>query len=240
MFKAIRSKFEEWLKRSVPESTRPRIWRYAGLFVFEFVVVLLGVLAAQMLQESVLDARARSDARVTVERAAKEAANFRATSEYWLSAAPCLEARMDQLMRTAAAGTDDPAVHGPRPRMPLSDFTAWSETTIIAARQVYGEGLVSDYSGLRTMAEKMAEDSHELAGDWALLGLVDPALGPVAREDRLNARVAAGRIKGRLASLQITATHMVATAERLQIGTDPSRARLLTLPDECRRITSVS
>ena len=87
MFKAIRSQFGRWRTLSVPESIRLRTWRYFGLFMFEFVVVLLGVLAAQMLQESAANARARGDARVTVERAAREAANFRATSEYWLSAA---------------------------------------------------------------------------------------------------------------------------------------------------------
>jgi hypothetical protein len=90
------------------------------------------------------------------------------------------------------------------------------------------------------MAAKMAEDSHELAGDWALLGLVDPTLGPVAREDRLNARVAAGRIKGRLASLQVTAAHVIPVAERLAVSTDPRRARLLTLPGGCRRIAGAS
>ena len=240
MFKAIRSQFGRWRDLSVPKPTRLRIWRYSGLFMFEFAVVLLGVLAAQMLQESGAKARAGSDARVTVERAAREVANFRATSEYWLDAGPCIERRMDQLMRAAATGTDNPDVHGPRPRMPLSDFTPWSEPTVIAARQVYGEGLVSDYGALQTMAAKMADDSHELAGDWALLGLVDPTLGPVAREDRLNARVAAGRIKGRLASLQVTAAHAVAAAERLAISADPRRARLLTLPAGCRRIAGAS
>ena len=113
MFKAIRGQISRWRKLSVPRPVRLQIWRYSGLFMFEFVVVLLGVLAAQMLQESAANARARGDARVTVERAATEVASFRATSEYWLSAGPCLERRMDQLMRAAATGTDDPNVHGP-------------------------------------------------------------------------------------------------------------------------------
>ena len=102
-----------------------------------------------------------------------------------------------------------------------------------AARQIYGDEEVSVYVGLHTMAAKMAEDSHELAGDWDLLGLVDPRLGPVSREDRINARLAAGRIKGRLASLGVTARYGVLSAERLAIPADPQRKRLLTLPAGC-------
>ena len=144
---------------------------------------------------------------------------------------------MDRLMRAAANGTDDPAVRAPRPRMPLSPFTPWSEATTLAARRAYGGQLVSDYAAIETVAAKMADDSQDLAGGWALLGLMDPALGPVAQQDRFNARLAAGRIKGRLASLQVTATNAIATAERLGISADEARSRLLTLPPGCGRIS---
>lgn len=233
MFQALRQYFNGWrdVDLAAPRSRRTK--RLAGLFVFEFVVVVLGVLAAQMLQEYFADARSRREVAATVERARQEAAGFRATSEYWLAAGPCLDRKMDELMRAAAEGVDRPQLHGPRPRMPLSASTPWSEATMNAARQIYGDEEVSVYFALHTMAAKMAEDSHDLAGDWSLLGLADPRLGPVSREDRTNARLAAGRIKGRLASIGVTARHGVLSAERLAIATDPERKRLLTLPDGC-------
>ena len=102
-----------------------------------------------------------------------------------------------------------------------------------AARQIYGDEEVAVYLALQTEAAKMAEDSHELAGDWALLGLADRRFGPVSREDRVNARLAAGRIKGRLESIGITARYGVLSAQRLAIPVDAERKRLLTLPAGC-------
>ena len=232
MFQAVRKYFTS-SRLALDERKLRRARRLAALFLFEFVVVVLGVLAAQMLQEYFADARAQREVAATVERARREAAGFRATSEYWLAAAPCLDRRMDELMRAAAGGVDRPELHGPRPRMPLSASTPWSEATMNAARQIYGDEEVSVYFALHIMAAKMAEDSHELAGDWALLGLADPRLGPVSREDRINARLAAARMRGRLASIGITARHGVLSAERLAIPTDPERRRLLTLPAGC-------
>jgi len=236
MFQAIRRQLTQWQGAQLSHPQRRRIRRWTGLFLFEFVVVLFGVLAAQRLQEAGVQARARSDAAAAVERAEHETASFRATSEYWLRAGPCLAGQMDVLMRAAATGEDLPGEF-PRPRMPLSSFTPWTEGTSIAARSAFGEGLVSDYAGLQVMAAKMAEDSHDLAGEWALLSLLDPRFGPVAREDRLNARVAAGRIKGRLASLRVTARNAVAAAERRKVATDPARRSLLTLPAGCETMT---
>jgi hypothetical protein len=114
MFRAIREAFGRWRDPALSTTRRRRSARIAKLFLFEFVVVVTGVLVAQMLQEYFANARAARDATMTVERARAEAAAFRATSEYWLAAAPCLESRMDELMRAAAVGVDRPDLHGPR------------------------------------------------------------------------------------------------------------------------------
>ena len=233
MFQAIRRQFLRWPAFEMTPARKRRAMRWGGLFAFEFVVVLLGVLAAQMLQEYATKARAREDAGTALEQSKREAATFRATAEYWLAVGPCIEGHLDQLMRAAARGTEDPIAHGPRPHMPFSALTPWSEATIVTVRRAHGETLLADYNGLRMAAERMADDSRELAAEWALLALVDPQFGSVAREDRMNARLAAGRMKGRLRSLQVTAAHAVSTAQRLGIGADPERKRLLALPAGC-------
>lgn len=233
MFAAVRNHFRRWDAIASTALTGRRARRLAALFLFEFVVVLLGVLAAQMLQDRAARGRAEADARAAVDRAADEVAAFRSTAEYWLRASPCLASRMDSFMRAASGGTADSISAEQRPRMPLSALTPWSEATTITARDIYGEAAVASYSGLATMASKMAQDSHELAGEWALLGLVNPALGTVSREDRLHARLAASRIKGRLASINVTARNAVEAARRLGIQADPQRSKLLTLPPGC-------
>ena len=235
MFAAVRTRFRRWDELATEVLTSRRGRRIAALFLFEFVVVLLGVLAAQMLQERAARGRAEADARAAIDRASEEVAGFRSTAEYWLRASSCLADRMDSFMRAAAGGAADSIATEPRPRMPLSALTPWSEATTITARELYGERVVANYSGLATMAAKMAQDSHELAGEWALLGLTNPELGSVTREDRLHARLAASRIKGRLASINVTARNAVEAARRLGVQANPQRSRLLTLPAGCDR-----
>ncbi len=232
MFRAVRG----FLRGGSKSFRRVRFERAARLFLFEFVVVLLGVLAAQMLQERFANARERAAAKSAMDRARSETSGFRATAEYWRSAAPCLDRNMDALMRSVATSDIiDPALTV-RPRMPLTALTPWGEDTIGAVRQVYGDDVVSAFFALQTMAAKMSRDSDDLAGEWALLSLVNPSLGPVTSEDRMNARVAAGRIKGRLESLEVSAANTERLTERLGIAADPARGRLLTLPPECREL----
>lgn len=232
MFRAVRSLFGGESK----SFRRLRFERAVRLFAFEFVVVLLGVLAAQMLQERFTDARERGAAKSAMDRARSETSGFRSTADYWRSAAPCLDRNMDALMRSVAASkTIDPALTA-RPRMPLTALTPWGEDTIGAARQVYGDSVVSAFFALQTMAAKMSRDSDDLAGEWALLSLVDPSLGPISSEDRINARVAAGRIKGRLESLEVSAENAERISDSLGIAADPVRRRVLTLPQGCSEL----
>lgn len=235
MFSAARGHFHRWRDWAYSPRGR-RSARLAKLFLFEFVVVLLGVLAAQMVQEYAADARAREDARTALERAGREAASFRATAEYWLRAGPCLEQRMERIMLAAASGSNHSAQDVARPHLPFSSITPWSETTAVTVRRVHGDSRLANYVALRTAASRMADVSRDLAAEWAVLDLLDPRFGPVAREDRLNARLAAAEIKGRIAALQVTAGFAVSAAERLGVAPDPDRARFLTLPAGCAQV----
>ena len=234
MFQAVRRYFSGW--RDVDFAT-PRMRgtkRLAGLFLFEFVVVLLGVLAAQMLQERMADRRARNEARMAVARERAEFAQFRGVVEYWDIAAPCLSARMDRIARFAATNTPIAAADFVRPRLPGLSISPLSGDAALVARQVYGDRLVYDYSLIARAAERMSNFTNGITTDWALLQLVDPALGPPSAQDRAEARAAAMRIKALLTALAVNSGNLLESLQRLRIPVAPA-AYKFELPSDCGR-----
>ncbi|MEP7315833.1 MAG: hypothetical protein ABI667_03975 [Sphingomicrobium sp.] len=99
MFQAIR----ENMTRTLSGIDRRKL---VGLFLFEFMVVLLGVLVAQWVADW---AEERSDLAV-MERAKSrmddEISSAMANAQGWLVAIPCLDQQVSDVMR--AAGGDQP------------------------------------------------------------------------------------------------------------------------------------
>ena len=151
---------------------------------------------------------------------------------YWLSLQPCLRPRLDRIIRAAADGSAIPPGYFERPRMPFAPVSKWTEATTLAARRAHGDELVGDYSDISDMTQHMAAATRELSGDWSVLRLADPALGPPSAADRSNARLAAARIEARLDALVSTARYLVATADRRGIHRS---SRIIQLPAGCDR-----
>lgn len=90
MFQAVR----ESLAAALPRRGK----RLAALFAFEFVVVLLGVLAAQVVQNWAREREVRREtleARQRLERGYGDAIQFAAV---WTAAMPCLRERVGEIM----------------------------------------------------------------------------------------------------------------------------------------------
>ncbi|HQR40536.1 MAG TPA: hypothetical protein PLF26_19290, partial [Blastocatellia bacterium] len=78
--------------------------RLAGLFVFEFVVVLLGVLAAQAVADWAEDRRLAHEADVQFEQARQQAILAASVQKYWANVGPCLIERARTVASAAASG----------------------------------------------------------------------------------------------------------------------------------------
>src|SRR5437868_7784966 len=86
MFRAVR---DSLLNRGTLFRSH-RLQRTGRLFLFEFVVVLLGVLAAQMLQGWVADRQSRRQASAAVAQLRVEAATMVSQAGFWRRSGPCL------------------------------------------------------------------------------------------------------------------------------------------------------
>jgi len=189
MFKAIRDKSATAgaLFRS------HRLQRTARLFLFEFVVVLLGVLAAQMLQNFVAERRSRSDAAFADDQLRQNIANLKAIGNFWDRAAPCLIDHVEGIARAASTGKMLAGKEIGRPALPTPEFAEWTEPTRAAVERRFGPRVVADHDSVGQQAQIILGFNREIASDWSAFALLDERLGAASAEDRANVRLAAAR-----------------------------------------------
>ena len=220
MFAALREFF------SRPDNPIPRKGRgrqLAALFLFEFVVVVAGVLVAQLLQERVIDARARRETDEAIERARAEAIRLVLIGDHWRRAGPCLEARVNRIARVAATGgtLDAEQLRGPATWIPIT--TPWSESTTLVARRAHGNTLVDQYADLAVNASVVRAANDALIHNWRSFKLLDPSLGQPSPADRANVRLAAMQVRAALRTLMRNANVVKTLTGQMRIHPAPGQ-----------------
>lgn len=173
----------------------------ARLFVFEFVVVVAGVLVAQLLQERVREVGARKESDQAIERARAEAVRLILIGDHWRRVGPCLQARVEGIARVAATGgtLDAEQLRGPMLWIPIT--TPWSESTTLVARRVYGNKLVDQYADLALNASVVRAANDTIIRNSQSFKLLDPSLGQPSAADRANVRLAAVQVRAGIRQL---------------------------------------
>lgn len=232
MFAAVRNRFPLWRSGvSVPQRRRAR--RLAGLFAFEFGVVVLGVLAAQSVQDYAAERRDRSDMLAQRAHADFQIADLRSTSEYWLRLAPCLSLQMDRVMRAVAEGETPAQPDIATPAYLWSRLSPWGEKSLSTLRRSEGEQVAAHYVSLVDVAAVESDLIWRLSSEWPALTLAERSQGPMDHSDRATVRLAAARIRGHLSRIISNAQGVVRRSSALGIGAhtvDPIPA----LPAHCR------
>jgi hypothetical protein len=202
-----------------------RLRRTARLFLFEFVVVLLGVLAAQMLQNWAASRQARDEARLAVEQTRRDIAGLAAITRFWERSAPCLIDHVTTIARVAAAGGTLSSQQLGRPALPTPDAAAWSDATRSAVEQNIGVTAVQDHDDNAVApADIIRGYNREIANEWAVFGLLDPAFGQPSALDRANVRLAAARVRTLLKMQAYKVREMKRVTDRLGIAEDRDAA----------------
>lgn len=164
------------------------------LFLFEFVVVVAGVLVAQGLATYVQD---RSDlARMEAERARIrfELTDAHSAFQEWSAAVPCLDQRMTEVMMGKKFAPNELR----RPAFVSADVATPSTDTIEMIARQYGTQEKISVNWIFLNILKIEPSSAIIREKWALLSLIDPVNGPPTDSDRAAARVAAAEIKAQL------------------------------------------
>lgn len=215
MFAAVR-------ERLIGAWRRLREGGLARLFVFEFVVVMLGVLAAQAVADWA--ERRNASERMEVERRTFLDAFARIVpiAEGWKVATPCLDARMTQIMRAASAGEPLSSEALRRPALYGLSIDPIDPQSFILLQREYGAAQASEMSRVARNVPNLDRRITAMTEDWKSMALMDPANGTVDKLDRLEVRKAASAAKAHLRAININADNLIDSARILRI--EPDRA----------------
>ena len=168
------------------------------LFLFEFAVVVVGVLAAQGLANWVGTRAEREAGRRLFADATEGARQLDRTFGYWQRFAPCLRSHVVSISRAAANGGSmsgdaigRPAV--PSPGEPQFSADDWRKIALVATPEQ-----VQSLRELQATASVYNAYASETARQWATFRLLDSSLGAASPEDRSRVRAAAMQVDSTL------------------------------------------
>ena len=205
----------------------------ARLFLFEFFVVVLGVLAAQALANWVGTRAEREQGRRLFADATESARQLDRTLGYWQRFAPCLRSHVASISRAAANGgsmTGDAIGRPAVPNPPEPQFSAddWGRIALVATPEQ-----VQSLRGLQATASVHNAYASEMARQWSTFRLLDPTLGAALPEDRSRVRAAAMQVDSTLRWMMNRRMGNPAEFQPLGLGSTPIDPVLLPRVDSC-------
>jgi len=218
MFKAIRGKLADgWVKLKQENLFH--------LFLFEFVVVMLGVLAAQGLANWVADRQQIREVEAEKARLDQRVVGARSSADKWLAAIPCLDSKLAEIMVAAAEGTTPDTRALQRPVFWGTQPPHMTEEMEVLLRDQYGQDRVDLYLSMIRALTNSENFTARIADEWSRLSRLDPANGPVGEADRIAARDAASILRSQLRSLSIAGQNIVSRTDQFGIRAEPSDRR---------------
>ena len=210
MFAAVRSKiigaWKDLHARGLP-----------SLFLFELVVVTLGVLLAQGLADVAADRRKAKEADAVVARLDLHARDIHDGARVWKAALPCLRDKVEEVMRRAASGDPvDPSLATRPVFWTVSPATISSDDWDLV-REHRGNELFTDYRELSETSNIFYADMMAVATRWEAFARLDPALGQPSAADRDAVRDAAADIRSRMRGMGNDIDDMFVRAGRLKL-----------------------
>ena len=189
----------------------------ARLFLFEFVVVVAGVLTAQALANWVADRAQQRDVAEEDKRIRYEIGRARQVARIWTAAAPCLKKRVERVARLASSnGNIDPN------ELQVPQFIGYTVEQVSPdmSRELHdrlGNERVDNYSGVMTASSMLVNAYRDVRRGWDRFALLDPALGNSSPQDRATVRDVAVQVRSQLDLIRSLAGMIDATAETLKI-----------------------
>lgn len=144
-----------------------------ALFLFEFAVVLLGVLAAQGLQSLSQRWAERDRAALAVRAFEQDKADFVDFIAYAEAADPCVSAYFDQL-HAIADGSDKPADFAVMPVfLPQPWVTEWDAATNEAVLEHESHEVLEEHVNFERYSQRLYENGQEASRLWGIVRVVE-------------------------------------------------------------------
>lgn len=192
----------------------------ARLFLFEFAVVVIGILIAQVLAGWVQDRAAMSH--MEKERASllKELSFRAAVAQGWRQAIPCIDSRMRDIMISLGEGRPLSPEQMHRPGLYTIGGPPLNENIMMLLAERHGDAEAVRFRYNDEQVKKLDDKIFKMTDEWKGLALANPANGPVGPGDRLEARKSAAGIRAALRGMLIDTENILEDARFL--GVSPS------------------
>jgi hypothetical protein len=168
------------------------------LFLFEFLVIVLGVLVAQGAADWARSQADRSDGRDLVVRLVESGRSLNQVSNYWYLHGPCLRRHVDRIAREAVAGHSMPMEEVGRPGLPNVSDLDLSEEDWRKVILAVGPDRAQAFSEFHVGSVSIQQYSTDISNEWATFKLLDSAIGPPSAGDQARVRVATAIVDNRL------------------------------------------
>jgi hypothetical protein len=187
------------------------------LFVFELLVVTLGVLLAQGVADwaeyreevaAMEKARARADL---------EMGDAAFVAQVWKQLGPCLHLDIDTILKSTASGK---AIKGElleRPGVFTNTVMPLSEQTKLLIRERHGDDVAYNYDRMQRLTTRLDTKAEELVDLWGRLALLSPDFGAISGNDRTSARDTAVAIKANLTTVDHISGEILRSAKRMRL-----------------------
>lgn len=187
------------------------------LFVFEFVVVVAGVLTAQALANWVAD---RAEQRAVSEedkRVRYEIGRARQVARIWSAATPCLVERVERIAREASTSDPIDSAELKVPRFIGYTVEPFSPDMNREFHDRFGSERVDNYAVVTAGSATLVDSYRDVRRGWDRFALLDPVLGPSSAADRATVRDIAVQLRSQLDLIGTSAEMIESTAATLGI-----------------------
>lgn len=188
------------------------------LFLFEFIVVVAGVLTAQALASWVADRVEQRAVNEEDKRVRYEIGRARQVARIWSAATPCLVERVERIARLAS--TTEPVDVGELkvPRFIGYTIEPYSSDMNREFHDRLGNNRVDNYAVVKSGSVTLVDTYRDVRRGWDRFALLDPALGPPSAADRATVRDVAVQLRSQLDLIRASAEMVESTASRLGIA----------------------
>jgi hypothetical protein len=187
------------------------------LFLFEFVVVVAGVLTAQALASWVANRAERRAVSEEDERVRYEIGRARQVARIWSAATPCLVERVERIARHASTTDPVDADELKVPRFIGYTVEPFSSDMNREFHDRFGNERVDNYAVVTSASATIVTAYREVRSGWDRFALIDPTLGPPSDADRATVRDVAIQLRSQLDLIRTGAEMIETTAAGLKI-----------------------
>lgn len=210
MFEAVRAKLiGAW------QEVRER--GFVSLFVFELLVVTLGVLLAQEIADSADQLEEVAAMEKAKARADLEMGDAAMVGRLWVTVGPCIDREIKHIFHAARKfePIDDELLKSPgtftTAVMPLDAQTK------LLIRERYGDDAAYHYDRMERLTERLDTKADGLVDGWAQLELLGAEMRNVEGTDRAAIRQITASIHSDLTAVRSTAREIVSLGNRMSV-----------------------